>query len=213
MANIWLIEDHSVFRRALERSLSRGPSGHIARGFVRCEDALDALKKETAPEVILLDVGLPGMSGIEGIAQLKALAPDVSILILTVFEDDDKIFRAVCAGASGYLLKNEPQSRVEDAIGQAIAGGAPMTPRVASRVLAMFSKMAPAKRDYGLTARELSVLKHMVGGLAKKQIAAELGVNLHTLDYVMRCLYKKLHVHCQSAAVSLAMKQGIVEGS
>jgi len=211
MATIWLVEDHSAFRKAIERALNSPAGGHSARGFDHCEDALSALKKEEAPDVILLDVGLPGMSGIEGIPLLKEHAPEACILILTVFEDDEKIFNAICAGASGYLLKNEPLSTVKSAISQAIAGGAPMTPRIASRVLSMFSKMAPSKHDYGLNERETSVLKLMVDGLAKKQIASGLQLNPHTLDYVMRCLYKKLHVQCQSSAVSLAVKHGIVE--
>ena len=122
----------------------------------------------------------------------------------------DIFHRAICAGASGYLLKNEPLSAVKASIEQAIAGGSPMTPRIASRVLAMFSKMAPAPQDYRLNERETAVLKLMVAGRAKKQIASELGLNQHTVDYVMRRIYKQLHVHCQTAAVSLAMKHGIV---
>jgi DNA-binding NarL/FixJ family response regulator len=127
-----------------------------------------------------------------------------------VFEEDDKIFRAICAGACGYLLKSAPMENILEGVFQAISGGAPMNPRVAKRVLEMFSRMAPAKKDYGLTEREQAALECMAEGLAKKQMADRLTLNLHTLDYVVRCLYRKLHVNCQSAAVSVALKDGLI---
>jgi DNA-binding NarL/FixJ family response regulator len=210
MAVVWLIEDNPLFRRATERALAGHPGMDCPRAFERCEDALVALQKEPRPEVILLDVGLPGMDGIEGIRQIKAIAPQVCLLILTVFEDDDKIFQAVCAGASGYLLKAEPMETVLMAIEQALNGGAPMNPRVARRVLTMFSKLAPERRDYGLTERESAALELMGAGLAKKQIADRLNLNQHTVDYTMRCIYRKLHVSCAAAAVSLALRERLI---
>ncbi|CAN5887644.1 response regulator transcription factor [soil metagenome] len=211
MSLIWIIEDNAAFRRGTERALQAAPHRHEVRAFENCEDAIAALKHEDAPQVILLDVGLPGMDGIEGLAHLKSRAPATSILILTVFEDDDKIFRAICAGASGYLLKSEPMAQVVTAIDQAIAGGSPMNPRIATRVLAMFAKLAPTKKDYGLTDREQSVLKCMVAGMARKQIADSTGLNPHTADYVTRSIYRKLHVNCATAAVSLAVRERLLE--
>jgi DNA-binding NarL/FixJ family response regulator len=212
MAVTWLIEDNAVFRRATERALRNRPGAGIPRAFERCEDALAALVEGARPEVILLDVGLPGIDGIEGIGRIKQIAPEISILVLTVFEDDDKIFRAICAGASGYLLKSEPLSQIMAAIDEAVSGGSPMNPRIARRVLEMFARLAPARknRDYGLTPREESVLKLMVEGSVKKQIADRLELNPHTVDYTMRTIYRKLHVNCQAAAVSLAVKDGLV---
>jgi DNA-binding NarL/FixJ family response regulator len=172
---------------------------------------MDAMQEGLLPQVVLLDVGLPGIDGIEGIAHFKSRAPGVSVLILTVFEDDEKIFRAVCAGASGYLLKSEPMDQLLHGVEQALAGGAPMNPRVATRVLAMFARMAPAKRDYHLTARERAVLECMVAGMPRKQIADTTGLNLHTADYVTRSIYRKLHVNCATAAVSIALRERIVE--
>ena len=209
MAILWLIEDNAAYRRATERALVGTPYASGLRTFVSCEEALVALAAGPSPDVVLLDVGLPGMDGIEGIGRMKHLAPEASLLVLTVFEDDDKIFRAICAGASGYLLKSEPMSRILAGIAEAEAGGSPMNPRVARRVLAMFSKMAPARKDYGLTARETEVLQLMIDGAAKKQIADRLSLNPHTVDYVMRCLYRKLHVNCQAAAVARAVKDGL----
>ena len=211
MPNIWIIEDNALFRRGTERALSMKPHQHHVRAFVCCEDAIGALDTDPAPQVILLDVGLPGMDGIAGISHLKSRAPATSILILTVFEDDDKIFRAICAGASGYLLKSEPMAHVITAIDQAISGGSPMNPRVATRVLAMFAKLAPTKKDYGLTDREQAVLKCMVAGLARKQIAEATGLNPHTADYITRSIYRKLHVNCATAAVSKAVAERLVE--
>jgi DNA-binding NarL/FixJ family response regulator len=210
MPHLWIIEDNAAFRRGTERALSLKPHQHSVRAFANCEDAISALETDPAPQVILLDVGLPGMDGITGIAHLKSRAPLASILILTVFEDDDKIFRAICAGASGYLLKSEPMAQVITAIDQAIAGGSPMNPRIATRVLAMFTQLAPAKRDYGLTDREQSVLKCMVAGMARKQIADATGLNPHTADYITRSIYRKLHVNCATAAVSKAVSERLV---
>lgn len=212
MPHIWIIEDNAAFRRGTERALTMKPHAHDVRAFMSCEDAIATLKSAALPDVILLDVGLPGMDGIEGIAHLKSRAPGASILILTVFEDDDKIFRAICAGASGYLLKSEPMAQVITAIDQAIVGGSPMNPRIATRVLAMFAKLAPAKKDYGLDEREQAVLKCMVAGMPRKQIAEATSLNPHTADYVTRSIYRKLHVNCATAAVSKAVAERLVEG-
>lgn len=210
MPVVWLIEDNAAFRRATERALRTRDNIKKPCSFERCEDALEALKGGQRPDVILLDVGLPGMDGIEGMRRIKEIAPETSIVLLTVFEDDDRIFRAICAGASGYLLKSEPMSRVMEAIDQAVAGGSPMNPRVAHKVLEMFSKLTAVRKDYGLTEREQAVLELMVNGLIKKQIADRLDLNPHTVDYLMRCIYRKLHVNCAAAAVSLAVKDRIV---
>ena len=210
MPQVWIVEDNPAFRRAATRALQARESFCGVRAFERCEDALEAITAGGKPDVILLDVQLPGMDGLQGIREFKAVLPEAAILVLTVFEDDDKIFRAVCSGASGYLLKSEPMARVAEAIEQALAGGSPMNPRVARRVLDMFSKLSPEKKDYGLTERETAVLEHMVEGLGKKQIADRLDLNQHTTDYVMRCIYKKLHVNGMTAAVSMALKQRLV---
>jgi DNA-binding NarL/FixJ family response regulator len=211
MASVWIIEDNPLFRKGTQRALEAPPHQHQVRSFENCEDAIAALRNAACPEVILLDVGLPGMDGITGIAHLKSQAPGTSILILTVFTDDDKIFRAICAGASGYLLKSEPMGELLTAVQQALAGGSPMNPRIAGRVLSMFAKLAPPQKDYDLNERERSVLKCMVEGMSRKQIVEATQLNPHTADYVTRSIYRKLHVHCATAAVSLAVRERLLE--
>ena len=207
MATVWIIEDNRTFLWGLTKALSLPPHAHQTAGFGTCEEAIAALSKQPSPQVVLLDLGLPGMDGITGLGRLKSLSPATSILVLTVFEDDDKILRTICAGASGYLLKSQPVASVAEAIDQAIVGGSPMNPRVAARVLTMFAKLSPVKRDFGLTERERDVLKCMAAGLNRKQIPEATNLNPHTADYVIRCIYKKLHVNCATAAVSMAVKE------
>jgi DNA-binding NarL/FixJ family response regulator len=210
MALIWLVEDNVAFRKATQFVLDRHPELYALKSFESCENALLELKQGARPDVILLDVELPGMDGIQGIPKFRQLAPEVSVLILTVFEDDEKIFRAICAGASGYLLKSEPLSNIALAVEHAIAGGAPMNPQIAKRVLAMFSQMAPEKKEYGLTERELEVLNLMGQGLAQKEIAHRMSISAHTVNTFVRHIYRKLHVNCQTAAVSLALRHGLI---
>ncbi len=211
MTTVWIIEDNAIYRTATQRALQRDPTIDNVLGMQSCEEALESLDAGNIPDVVLLDIGLPGIDGIEGIGRIKSRVPNLSILILTVFEDDDKIFRAICAGASGYLLKSEPMEKVIEAIAQARNGGATINSRVASRVLAMFANLAPDRKDYGLTDRERLVLECMAKGLVRKQIAKELNLNPHTTDYIMRCIYRKLHVHGATAAVALAVRERLID--
>lgn len=211
MVLIWLVEDNPAFRKATEIALGLHPDLYTWKAFKCCEDALAELKQGAVPEVILLDVELPGMDGIEGIEKFRALLPEVILLMLTVFEDDDKIFRAICAGANGYLLKSEPLQNIVHAVNLAMEGGAPINPQIAKRVLTMFSKLVPEKVDYGLSPREQEVMERMVDGLSKKQIADQLDLSVHTIDRYVRGIYKKLQVNCQTAAVSIAVRKGLVD--
>ncbi len=208
---LWLIEDNASFRRTVQRVVRKLPNIEAVRGFSTFEEALAALTKATRPDIVLLDVGLPGMTGIEGIAPLKAAAPDVQILILTAFEDDDKIFRAVCAGASGYLLKNSTTADIATAVAEVQRGGSPMTPRIARRVLEMFAKANPPKRDFGLSPREQAILQLLVRGKTVKEAGADLAISFHTADEYIRSVYAKLQVHTRSGAVAKAINERIVQ--
>jgi DNA-binding NarL/FixJ family response regulator len=207
---LWLVEDNAVFRRTVRRIVEELPGISAVDAFGSGEEALRALESGLRPDTVLIDLGLPGIDGVEGIRRIKAAAPAAQILVLTVFEDDEKIFRAVCAGASGYLLKSASMQEIADAVEEVRRGGSPMTPRVARRVLGMFSKLAPVQQDYGLAPREREVLELFVQGCTNKEVAARLALSVHTVDTYNRSLYEKLHVNTRSGAVAKALKEGLV---
>ncbi len=208
---VWLIEDHADSRRVLARVLNRATTMECPFTAASCEEALAAMRTRPPPDVILLDVGLPGMSGIEGIPHLKAGAPQTHIIMLTVFDDQQKVFQAICAGASGYLLKTADEDAIAGAVQEVLQGGAPINPRIARLVLEMFaSRATPPAKDYGLSEREREVLEWMVKGLAKKEIADRLSLSYHTVDNHLRSIYSKLHVHTRSLAVAKAVSERLV---
>lgn len=208
--HLWIIEDHKTYGERLVRALNRLEGISCTQRFTACEDAFTALTTEPAPQVLLLDVGLPGMNGIEGITRLRQLAPNTAIVILTVFEEDDKIFRAICAGAAGYLLKTSNTEDIAAAIRSAAAGGSPINPHIARRVLEMFSKANVPQKDYGLTPRELDILKLLVSGSTIKDAAAQLGIGYYTADEYIRSVYVKLQVRSRGSAIAKAVKEGLV---
>ncbi len=210
MSTLWIVEDHASFRRTLVRLLAAESDLQCPRDFDSCEKLLTVLSASNAPDLILLDVGLPGMSGLEGIRLIKERAPKTLVVILTVFEDDDKVFQAICAGAAGYLLKTSSGADITQAVRDALAGGSPMNPRIARRVLDMFSKLAPKQRDYGLSDREKEILQLMTTGLIKKEIADRLTLSVHTVDTYLRRIYEKLEVNTRTGAVAKALKEGLV---
>lgn len=210
MSTLWIVEDHASFRRTLVRLLATESDLQCPRDFDSCEKLLAALSESNAPDLILLDVGLPGMSGLDAIRLIKERAPKTLVVILTVFEDDDKVFQAICAGAAGYLLKTSSGADITQAVRDALAGGSPMNPRIARRVLDMFSKLAPKQRDYGLSDREKEILQLMTTGLIKKEIADRLSLSVHTVDTYLRRIYEKLEVNTRTGAVAKALKEGLV---
>jgi DNA-binding NarL/FixJ family response regulator len=210
MKNIWIIEDHAAFRRTLARVLNAEDGLRCTHDFDSCEKALAALVHDDAPDLILVDVGLPGMSGIDGIRLIKERSPKTLVVILTVFEDDDKVFSAICAGAAGYLLKTRSATDITQAVHDALAGGSPMNPRIARRVLDMFSKLAPKQSNYGLSDREKEILQLMTTGLIKKEMADRLALSVHTVDTYLRRIYEKLEVNTRTGAVAKALKEGLV---
>ena len=211
MLEIWIIEDNAAYRRSTVKGLNLLAENVQAREFENCEDAIEAVDGGGVPDIFLMDIDLPGMNGIEGIGEIKSRLPDAVVLILTVFEDDDKIFGALKAGASGYCLKSDSIPRVCEAVEQVSRGAAPIHPRIAAKVLNMFSEHVPRQSDYGLTNREKVVLEAMTRGLVRKQIASELDINAHTINYVTRCIYRKLHVNGATAAVALAIREKLVD--
>ena len=208
---VWLIEDHADFRRMVAWQIDQISDLHCARSFATCEEALQALRAGPAPEVILCDVGLPGMDGITGISAIKAVSPATRIIMLTVHDDHRKVFGAICAGASGYLLKDASEETITTAIHEVLNGGAPMNPRVARLVLEMFARQnAPRQDNYGLSGREKEILELMVKGLIKKEIAEQMGISYHTVNNHLRSIYEKLHVHTRAGAVAKALEERLI---
>jgi DNA-binding NarL/FixJ family response regulator len=204
---VWLVEDNHTFRNTIARVLNQVGDLECPQHFSNSEDALAALAEGVLPDVVLVDVELPGMDGIQAVQRMKAVSPSTRLIMLTVFDDHDKIFKAICAGASGYLLKTSPVEKIVESIRDVYAGGAPMTPRVARSVLEMFGRLLVPHRDYGLTAREQKILELMTEGLIKKEIADQLSLSYHTVDTHLRNIYAKLHVNTRSGAVAKALKE------
>ena len=164
------------------------------------------------PDIALCDIGLPGMSGIEGIRILKERHPQLQLMMLTVYDDDDRIFDALCAGACGYLLKRTSPKRLLESLSEAASGGAPMSPEVASRVIKLFRDIRPPeKADYELTPHETRLLKLIVQGHNYTTAAEELGVSYNTVKFHMRRIYEKLQVHSKSEAVAKALRDRIID--
>lgn len=207
---VTIVEDHADLRNSLKLILSTSPGFSVVGCYDRCELLLEELE-ETTPEVILMDIGLPGMSGIEGVRRIKKIRPETHILMLTIYEDDAQVFQAVCAGADGYLLKKSSPLEILQAIEQVAEGGVPMTPSIAQKVIKMFRNFAPkAEQCEGLTPRENDVLKALVDGLDYKQIAQRYFISLDTVRNHIRHIYEKLQVHSKSEAVAKALQQHLV---
>jgi DNA-binding NarL/FixJ family response regulator len=205
-----VIEDQDQTREGLATLIDGTEGLRTCGAYASMENALAAIGS-LAPDVALCDIQLPGMSGIDGVRLLRERLPSLQILMLTVFADNDHVFEAICAGASGYLLKDTPPSRLVEAIRELHAGGAPMSPEIARKVVTMFSRVAPPKRDdTKLTAREEEILKLLAEGHSYKTAARELDLSIDTVRFHIRHIYQKLHVHSKSEAVLLALRQGIV---
>ena len=205
-----IVEDERDIRECLT-FLVNGTAGYSCAGSYRTmEEALDRIG-HPLPSIVLSDIGLPGMDGIEGIRILKERYPELLILMLTVYDDDERIFDAMCAGASGYLLKKTPPAKLLESLREAVAGGAPMSPEVARRVIALFREIRPPDRaDYQLTPHETRLLKLFVDGHNYKSAAVELRVSVNTINFHVRSIYEKLQVHTRSEAVAKALVNRLV---
>jgi len=211
MISVAIIEDQKRTREGLAALLSAEPDLGVVGPFSSMEEALPALARRL-PDALLCDISLPGMSGIEGVRRLKAVQPELRALMLTVHGDDAHVFEAICAGASGYLLKDTPPERLVAAVRELAAGGAPMSSDVARRVLALVREVAPPRSsEHELTPRELDVLRALAEGHSYKTAARALDLSLDTVRFHVRAIYAKLHVHSKSEAVLQAFRRGLVQ--
>jgi len=208
--SVAIIEDQAELRDGLAFLIS-GTEGFCCRHcYGSIEEALDGIDKDP-PDVALVDIGLPGMSGIEGVRLFKDRLPELVILMLTVYKDDERIFQAICAGASGYLLKKTPPSRLLESVREAVAGGAPLSPEVARRVIQLFRQYRPPEQSQErLAPQEHRLLELLGDGHHYKTAADEMGISLHTVKFYMRNVYSKLQVHSKSEAVAKGLRLGLI---
>lgn len=202
VTTVSIVDDEPELREHIAGYLSTMGNIRCQSSYASAEDALAHLPKEK-PNVILMDINLGGMDGIECVRRLKLVMPESQFLMLTVFEDTEKIFRALSAGASGYLLKRMPPKKLIEAITEVLEGGSPMSAPIARKVVQSF-QAAPARENEAatLSQRELSVINGLAQGLAYKQIADQLGVSIHTVRNYIRRIYEKLHVQSRTEAVA-----------
>lgn len=205
-----LIEDVREVRDGLSALISGTPGYECVATYGRMETALAKIKDDD-PDVILTDLGLPGISGIDGIERLRGMFPQTPVVALTIFDNDEQIFDALCRGASGYLLKTTPPARLLEALQEAVDGGSPMSPAIASRVVRLFRTFRPPEHaEYRLTPQETQLLKLLVDGHHKKTAAREMGISFHTVSFHLKNIYDKLQVHSKTEAVAKALREKLV---
>jgi len=206
---IAIVEDVREIREGLGRLINSTPGFRCTGVYASMEEALEKIP-HNLPDLVLSDIGLPGIDGISGIKILKERYPDLLILMLTVYDDNERIFDALCAGACGYLLKKTPWEKVVEALKEAVDGGSPMSPEVARRVINLFREIKPPKQaSYELTPHEVRLLRMLVEGHSYKTAAAELHVSVNTIKFHLRHIYDKLQVHTKSEAVAKALRHGL----
>lgn len=205
-----IVEDDEVYRESIRDIINEYDLLKCDYAFDSCEKALRLFNSGEVPQVILLDIKLPGMNGIEAIPKFKALSPATHIIMLTVFDDDDNIFNALCHGAEGYLLKTATAQQIFESVQSVMAGGAAMTPTIAAKVIKMFTRYAQPKSEYDLTSREKEILNLLVEGNGKKQVADMLYISLYTVDTHLKNIYSKLHVHSQIDVIAKALKEHLL---
>jgi len=210
MIRVAVIEDRREIGDGLA-ALINGTEGYCCTGAFRSMEQALAGIGASLPDIVLVDIGLPGMSGIDGIRFLKERYPALRFLILTIYDDDERIFEALCAGACGYLLKRTTPARLLESLKEVSEGGAPISPEVARRVIRLFHEIRPAKQaDHQLTPHQTRLLKLLADGHNYKTAAAELGVTVDTIGFHLRHIYEKLQVHSKSEAVAKALRERII---
>ena len=200
-----IFDDNDSLRDSVKMLLQNSPDFTLAGDYAHCLDVTENIK-DTKPDVVIMDIDMPGINGIEGVKLIRRNFPTVQILMFTVFDDDEKVFAAIKAGAAGYILKNAEPNNLLQAISEVYNGGAPMTPGIAKKVLHQFQAILPEEeKDYHLSMREKEVLGLLVEGLSYKMIAGKLNITYDTVRAHMKKIYEKLHVASMTEAVAKAL--------
>lgn len=210
-AAVWVVEDSPLYRDVIGGILDGSERMRCARSFVDGEGALAELaRRRELPRVVLMDIALPGMGGIEATRQLRRHNAAIPVVILSEHQSNDRIFQAICAGASGYLLKSATREEILRGLENVLDGGGVMDRQIARRVLEMFNRLAAPRADYGLSQREREILQLLVDGATKGLIAERLALSPHTVDAHVRSIYTKLHVHNRGGAVAKAVRENLL---
>jgi DNA-binding NarL/FixJ family response regulator len=209
--DVVLIEDDPRMREVVRQLLDRSPDHRCLAAFGSVEEALLAMP-DPIPQVVLLDIHLPGVRGSVGVGQLLRRFPGLTVLMLTVYSEDDLVFEAICNGAIGYLLKRTPPDQLLAAITQASEGGAPISPEIARKVLHVFRRLKPVAQPghVALTPQEVRLLAFLAEGHSYESAGANLSISVNTVRKYVRSIYEKLHVHSKSEAVSKALRAGLI---
>jgi len=206
---IVIFEDNSRLRQSLKTLLDGIDGYKVCGDYENCEGAA-AIVQEHYPDVVIMDIDMPAVNGIDGLRIIKELRPQTYIIMHTVLEDEDRLFQCLCAGANGYILKNTSFVHLLDAIENVLHGGAPLSPSIAKKVLHSFEHSAASRLKYDLSAREIEILKYLVKGYSYKMIASACYISIDTVRGHIRNIYAKLHVNCGREAVSKALQDKIV---
>lgn len=211
---IAIFDDNKNIRESIGLLLATVPQFEMVGSFCHVLDCIDDIR-DSKPDIVLMDIEMPGMTGIEAVSKIKKEFPHIQVLMQTVFEDDDRVFDSICAGASGYILKNFLNTKLVDAINELQYGGSPMSPSIARKVLNKMQSVSSAIKpeeapDYHLTPREKEVLSCLVNGLSYKMIAADLTISYETVRSHVKKIYEKLHVASLTEVVAKAINQRIV---
>lgn len=211
MINVIIVEDNDTIREGLAALINGTEGFRCIATYSNCEGLLKYLE-DLSPDILLMDIVLPGMSGIDGVRQIKQINPDLNILMLTIYGENDFVFEALCAGACGYLLKNTPPARLLEAIKEAHEGGSPMSPSIARKVVSLLQQknLLPTSSQALLTTREREILNALAQGNNYQAIAESLFISVSTVRFHIRNIYRKLYVQTQSEAVATAIRKGLI---
>lgn len=204
-----IYEDNARLRESMELLLGEGSGFVVTGAFANCDNVEEEMQ-ELQPQLVVMDIDMPGVGGIQGVRRIKNRFPEVKVVMYTVFDDDSRIFDCICYGADGYLLKNTSPVRFIQALNELMEGGAPMSPFVAQKVFQFFRKNNQSKQEFNLTSREMEMLELLVKGNSYKMIADKSGITIDTVKKHLQNIYHKLHVSCGTEAVAKALQHKIV---